>query len=137
MHEVLADDRFQPTPDGTTYCNLGIYAIALGMGVGEWFLTDDKKRPMLANEIWAKCHKDEVKEVSFEEAHNLASQGKFCFCVFPGAEHGHVAAVYPMPVMVKSGKWDCPVVFVCNIGKENAVMPANWAFREKPSVFVL
>jgi hypothetical protein len=46
--------------------------------------------------------------------------------------------VYPFPGAYTSGKWrrtDVPCV--ANVGKDNGVMPLNWAFGAAPQLYLV
>jgi hypothetical protein len=131
-HKALANPAFEMDMDGTTFCNMALYAVCKELGLP---LPEGKT----ANELcdWLVTNRPRV---SSAEAHALAWRGEAVVATYratgPG-EHGHVALVYPFPTMVMSGKWGTTVPICANIGKDNGVMGVNYAFAVLPEYFLL
>ena len=127
LTKLVADEKYQPEPGGRTFCNIALQAYAHTFGIKCF---DDK----LANDICttAADHPDFTIEKDPERVMRHASRGGFAFAGKKGEKHGHVAAVFPAP-LVYSGSWKRSVCLVANIGKSNGIMPLSMAFPVKDS----
>lgn len=135
---IEAIKLFPPTSTGVTFCNRGVHYIASRLGyLG--FASKYENQALLANQIVSKFKNGDPDwaRVQAQAAQDLANSGNLVIAGAHGEEHGHVAAVYPGGVCVKSGKWNglCPTV--ANVGKENGVKGANWCFSDEPGYWVL
>jgi len=73
-----------------------------------------------------------------EHARKAVIEGGFAFAGKEYPEHGHVALIYPGPMM-RSGSWDVDVPLVANVGRRNGVMKVSQAFpvsQGQPDYFV-
>ena len=135
---VLAQEKYEALADGTTFCNLAVHEILTRLRLPAFCLsTPNSSTPMLANDIAEKLETG-CRELNFEEAHRLALDGAVVIAALKMPEHGHVAVVYPVSYVASSAKWgrsDIPMV--ANVGKDNAVMPANWAFGARPRFWLV
>jgi len=132
---ALGNANFNPRHDGTTWCNHAVYHILDRFGYGSLVWGPD--RPLLANEMADKLEQT-CRELTFDEAFQKANSGALVVAALKAPGHGHVAVVYPFPARFTSGKWmrwDIPCV--ANVGKENGVMPLNWAFGAKPRLWLV
>ena len=142
--EVLAMPEYEPKPDGTTFCNLALHNILSILGLPEFCWDQDKRQPMLANDIAEKLETT-CREVSFNEGFTMANHGAIVVAAMKLPQHGHVALVYPSPGQYTSGKWQRgDVPFVANIGgfdsageSMNGVRPLNWCFGAKPQLWLV
>jgi len=114
-----------------TYCNFGVDGILRLLGIN-CFWHKKKQRLMLANEMYNEMlESKQWLEIPFKDSIDntglvvLASEGN---------PHGHIAVVYPIGTC-KSYKWKCVCPLVANIGIDNAIMGANWAFWKVPKAF--
>ena len=144
--DVYDNQSLLPHPDGTTYCNLAVTAVAEAMGCKDFAgKTADEIVGFLAtSENWSP--------VPFEKAQELANQGSLLVGGLDsktlGQSHGHIVVIRPGRT-VYSGKWStnlCPRVL--NIGAENFLgrakkgpltnQPAglNEAFQPLPKIWV-
>lgn len=121
--DAYDNQAWAPQPDGTTFCNMGVTAIANAMGCKDF---DGKT----ADEIVAFLASDsDWSPVPLEKAQELANQGSLLVAGLDsktlGQAHGHVVVLRPgKPVY--SGKWStnlCPRVL--NIGAENFLARAK------------
>ena len=136
---VLAEEKYEELADGTTFCNLAVHDILTKLRLPAFCLSSGTtdSRPMLANDLAEKLE-THCRELNFEEAHRLALDGAVVIAALKMPEHGHVAVVYPVSYVAASAKWgrsDIPMV--ANVGKDNAVMPANWAFGARPRFWLV
>lgn len=131
-HVALAKEQYTALADGTTFCNFGVHDILAQLGAPKFCLTDDGARWLMANEIIEKCEATGLRKLNCTEAFDEAKMGTLILAGMRMPEHGHVAVVYPFPAAYFSGKWSRSVPCVANIGKENGVMPVNWAFGAMP-----
>ena len=139
---VLAQEKYEALADGTTFCNLAVHEILTRLRLPAFCLpanhsTPGVPPPMLANDIAEKLETN-CRELNFEEAHRLALDGAVVVAAMKMPEHGHVAVVYPVAYMAASAKWgrsDIPIV--ANVGKDNGVMPLNWAFGARPRLWLV
>jgi len=128
--EILSYEHLKPR-NGKTYCNFGIDAICRKLDIKS-FWNEKANRLMLANEMFAALIKsDKWEEVNFSDT--IYSQGLYILAT-RGKVHGHIAVVFPAGTSV-SWKWRCHCPMVLNIGKENDIMGANYAFKNKPRAF--
>lgn len=126
--EAVTDPKLKPETDARgnvvkTKCNFAVQRIAKVAGY-EGFAD------MVANEICDLMAKSpEWGPLDAKKASIAASQGLLVVAAHKYEPHGHVAVVYPGGALVYAGKWkvDCPVV--ANVGRENKVCGANWAFH--------
>jgi len=134
IHKQLADDSLLPK-DGVTYCNLFVYRVCESLGCKALW-NQSENRPMLANEaaLWLK---DNILPIDSAAAFERAKNGALVIAVRHDTPHGHIAVVYPSQHTSKSGRWgiDCPIV--ANVGRENGVFGANWAFQVLPEYYEL
>ena len=138
--KALDYKKFEPK-DGKTYCNFGIDFILRELGI-ICFFNSEKKRLMMANEMVEFMENSErFTEIPWEQI--IGKEDLIILGirkdtngdgVIDEKDHGHVAVVYPAGTS-RSGKWGCVCPMAANIGKENAVMGANWAFGVKPKAF--
>ena len=143
-----AIEKFKPADlDGDpstieTQCNFAVNWICLKMGhLG--FPGGSKYKPVLtANEITKQLKEDpdfarlEGPDVGYI-AKREADKGKVVIAARAGSPHGHVALVLPGGSLVKSRKWGgalCPQL--ANVGRNNGLVGANWAFALPPDYFV-
>ena len=135
--KALTNERFEPTVDGTTWCNYGVHAILTCLGLGDLVWEQRWGRPMMANDMAEKLSGC-CRELTFDEAFTKANEGAVIIAALKMPNHGHVAVVYPFPGRYTSGKWHrADVPCVANIGKDNGVMPLNWAFGAKPQLWLV
>ena len=134
-HKTLADTSLLPK-DGVTYCNIGVYNILQQLGLHGQFWNTQHNRIMLANEMEVVCRLNKIK-ISELVAKNHSLLGRPCIAIRAADGHGHCCIVYPSETSVLSSKWSRYCPFVANIGKENAVMSSNYAFRDIPDYYVL
>lgn len=127
LTKLVVDTKYIPTPDGRTYCNMALNAYAKTFGYNGF---DGK----LANEICdiASNSADFTIEKDPERVMKHAANGGFAFAGKRGEKHGHVAAVFPGP-LVYSGSWKMSVPVLANVGKSNGIMPTSMAFSVKDS----
>lgn len=134
---VLSEEKYEPLADGTTFCNLAVHDILTRLGLPEFCIDPEAKRPFLANDLAEKLE-NSCQELNFPDAHRLAQEGCIVVASMKMPEHGHVAVVYPSPATAISGKWGrSDIPFVANIGKDNAVLPLNWAFGAAPRLWLV
>ena len=135
--KVLAQEKYEQLADGTTFCNIALHAILTELDMGAVVWDYERQRPMLANYIADKME-NLCKELTFNEAFTKANEGSVVIAAMKMPYHGHVALVYPFPGRYTSGKWKrADVPCVANIGKENGIMPLNWAFGGTPRLWLL
>lgn len=125
-----------PTKDVTgdgipeTFCNFGLQYIAAGMGYSGFggMAANQICTVLDVSENWRQC--DAVL------AQNTANEGKLAVAALRDDPHGHVAVCYPGEIQ-RSAKWGklCPTV--ANVGKDNFIRGANFAFGQEPKYFVL
>lgn len=130
---VLEMGEFKPR-EGKTYCNLAIRKIVVLLGL-DLFYDEDKKRVMLANEMFDYIHsaKSQFGRVDTgEDAAKLATSGILVVAAQKMGGHGHIAAVYPGKSMENSASWGKLVPMLANIGKKNGVMRASLCFKDEP-----
>ena len=127
LTKLVVDEKYQPEPGGRTFCNLALIAYAHTFGITCF---DDK----VANDICntASDHPDFTIETDPERVMKHAANGGFAFAGKRGEKHGHVAAVFPGP-LVYSGSWKRSVPMLANVGKSNGIMPCSMAFSVKDS----
>lgn len=135
---VLAQEKYEALADGTTFCNFAVHEILTRLRLPAFCLpAPNSIVPMLANDLTEKLE-THCRELNFEEAHRLALEGAVIVAAMKMPEHGHVAVVYPVAYMAASAKWsrsDIPIV--ANVGKDNGVMPLNWAFGARPRLWLV
>lgn len=137
MDDAVNAPELQPSK-GQTFCNIGAFRIAKDLGYN-YFWDEAKVRPMLANECVDFMEKNPAlfsKLFNPLTAWDMANNGYLVFAALKDVPHGHIVAVYPSQEMVTSGKWDCQVPLVANIGKENKVCGTNYAFKEIPNFYL-
>lgn len=130
---VVSSSDLAPA-NGVTFCNIAVHRICRGMGF-------DKFEGILANQIYEYCVMNwerpwGEKEDMGKQAAEAAGKGDLVIAAVKGNPHGHCAIVYPKGPMLYSGKWGMYVPRVANVGKENGVMGANYAFRDPPEYFI-
>lgn len=115
-----------------TYCNFGLNEYAQSFGY-------DGFKGLTANEIFDKAEADKAfTKDTAERAVDHAKCGGFAFAAKQYTGHGHVAAIYPGP-MVYSGSWKKFVPLLANIGKKNGIMATSLAFTvtgSEPTYFL-
>jgi len=112
-----------------TFCNFGVNHVCSAMGF-------DGFKGMMANQmVFTMQHSPFFSEVYPEVAKEIADNGKIVIAGLQDDPHGHVAVVYPGKDMVMSGKWKMRVPQVGNVGKENRIMGANYAFGSAPKYY--
>lgn len=135
-HKVLANTNLFPK-EGKTFCNIGTYYILDELGYGHYFFDTQAKMPKLANEMNLTL-KRHFKKL---ELNNLSSDylesGNIFIASIYNAPHGHIAIIYPTKTKVFSFKWNTSVPLCANIGKENGIIGLNYAFDEKPDIFLI
>lgn len=147
--EVILDiyDRadLQPLPDGTTFCNFAVDAVAKALGYTQFGgkTADQIVAFLTGNSDWS--------EIPLPKAQDMANQGSLLIAgldsVALNQAHGHVCVIRPGKI-VYSGKWGaCPRVL--NVGAENFIARAkrgpltnqpaglNEAFQPLPKIWVL
>lgn len=143
--DAVENPSFQPKPDGTTYCNMALSAIAIKAFGNHDF--DGKTADEIAGFVAAS---DQYTLIPMEQAQELANQGSLVFAIASSQDlkqsHGHVCIVRP-GIEKDSGKWG-PCPSVVNIGAEVFIarakrgplqgLPAgvNEAFQPKPDFYV-
>ena len=148
LHEVamkvLGRQELKPS-NGLTWCNRGVQAI---LNEGNDHSLDGFE--MTADLMYTKLsNKDFATSVSFEEGVKYAKKGITIILATPGIEDdpntennegepGHVAIMAPEEMTETSGKWGGILVpTVYNVGTSNEKRHANYAFKSKPSTFIL
>ena len=125
----VAMKRWPISEDGSTFCNLATHHIATAAGFIGF-------KGMVANEIVNYMKKSpDFAKVTAEVAQALANDGRLVIAGRIDDPHGHVACVLPGGELVNSGKWHEEVPTLANIGKNNGIMGANWAFGLPPTYF--
>jgi len=135
--KILAEEKYEQLADGTTFCNTALHAILRELGLVDYVWDQVNRRPMMANDIAEKLE-NTCKELGFDDAFQKVNDGAIVIAAMKLPNHGHVALLYPFPGLYTSGKWkrgDLPCV--ANIGKDNGVMPLNWAFGAKPRLWLV
>lgn len=137
----------------TTYCNFAVDHI---VGDAVWGKgAYHKLSGLLADQIYAALQQgdpkaeppkprgalaDDWKEVTWEEAETHALAGRRVLATMDsvglGQPHGHVAVCYPAPA-VFSGKLGRKNPMIANVGIENRIYGASFAFRVAPEFYVL
>ena len=134
---VLSNASFNPKPDGTTWCNFAVHHILNRFSYGSLVWDEKRERPMLANYMADKLEST-CRELTFNEAFQKANSGALVVAALKMPGHGHVAVLYPFPGRYTSGKWGrADIPCVANVGKDNGVMPLNWAFGTKPRLWLV
>jgi len=133
-HKILAVPDFI-AKDNTTYCNIGTYFVLRELNLNNKFFNINKKRIMLANEMYDVLDK-EYKRINITDLINRDFEKVYVACV-KDEPHGHIAIIYPDKTLCQSGKWKLSVPLCCNFGKENGIMGLNYAFRYIPDIFEL
>jgi len=122
-----------------TMCNWGVNKICETMGYHGFKNPGNRIKPvMLANEMHDFMLKENIKWIRDSPVKAVGHAKKNCIAIASskGKKHGHVAVVYPGP-LVYSNKWNKEVPLVANIGKLNGILGANWAFNNEPDFFLL
>ena len=132
---ILSNEGYEPDVEGRTWCNFALNDILTHLGFPEFCRKD--KRLLLANDIIEKMEGC-CRSVAFGDAGLFANQGDILVAGMKMPGHGHVAMIYPSPTSAISGKWGrYDVPFCANVGKENGVMPLNWAFGAIPKIYMV
>lgn len=143
--DVYDNAKYQPLPDGTTFCNYAAEDICHAFGYNG---LDNK----MADEIFAFMGTSpDWQEVLMPRVQDLANQGSLVFAVANGEllkqAHGHICVIRPGRLK-DSGKWG-QVPSIMNIGAENFIGRAkrgplqgmsaglNEAFVPMPKFYVL
>lgn len=119
-----------------TYCNFSVRDVCKEFGYSGF-------ENMTANQITRKLQSDpNFALVDPTTAQKLALDGQVVIAACLGEPNGHTAICYPdQRPMLASGKWGgekCP--WIGNVGRgnedhKNAVVAANYAFRDKPKYY--
>ena len=144
IFDVYDNQAYLPLPNGMTFCNLGVTAIAVAMGCNDFYgkTADEIITFVETSKNWSP--------IAFEAAQDTANNGSLVVAGLDskvlGQAHGHVCVIRPGKVCY-SGKWG-KTPRVMNIGAENFVARAkkgpltnqpaglNEAFVEMPKIFV-
>lgn len=122
-----AIEDFQPEGE-TTFCNLGANYICKEIGFKDF-------NGLTANQMVARMkNAPDFALVLSDIAQSLANDGRMVIAGIQADPHGHIALCYPGKVMF-SGKWQENAPMICNIGKRNGIMSANYGFLEKPKYY--
>lgn len=117
--------------DETSYCNVAVAFIASKMSCSELM-------GLMANDMcdYFTARPDNWTPTPIEKAQELANAGSLVIACQKGDPHGHV--VVCMPGLQKtSGKWNCQVPSVINVGREVFIGKGlSFAFRELPLLYV-
>lgn len=142
--DVYDNAAYQALPNGTTFCNLAVTAVAVSMGCNDFYgKTADQILEVVENsQNWS--------DVPFEKAQEMANQGSLLIAGLSskdlGQDHGHVCVIRPGKICY-SGKWG-QTPRVLNVGRENFLARAkkgpltnqpaglNEAFVDKPTIWV-
>ena len=132
LTDLCREAREKYQPDSQTYCNLAVRYVARGFAEYTGF------RNFLANRMikWME-DQPEWATVEPEVAKKCADDGKLVVAGTRGDPHGHVAVVLPGRALVPSGKWGGQWPVVSNVGKQNWICGANYAFSKRPKFYVL
>ena len=127
--EMIVKDKSVQPKDGKTHCDWALNLICSHMGCSRFSDPD-----LLANKIYDILESEWAK-VDASWAREFAMSGGLAVAAQKGKPHGHVAVVYPGP-MVYSGKWKswCPTI--ANVGRTCEITGANNGFVNKPDYFV-
>jgi hypothetical protein len=133
-----------PRPDGTTFCNVAVAAVASAMGCGD---LNGKTADQMVSFLDSST---DWSDVPMEKAQDMANQGSLLVAGLDSKAlnqaHGHVAVIRPGKVCY-SGKWGA-TPRVLNIGAENFIARAkrgvmtnlavglNEAFAPPPKIWV-
>ena len=132
---VLSNEGYEMDNSGRTWCNYALNDALTQLGLPEF--CRDNKRLLLANDIVEKLERN-CKKIAFGDAGEAANKGDILVAGMKLPLHGHVAMIYPSPTSAISGKWGrADIPFCANVGKENGVMPLNWAFGAIPNIYVV
>lgn len=120
-----------------TKCNIFVQRVCEDYGY-------HKLKGKLANAIFDFCSESsDFFPVGMEDAEEYASKDLICIAALKMSVHGHVGIVYP-GIKLFSGKWNMEVPRVAHVGGFDkngipimGVMGVNYAFRDKPSFFLL
>lgn len=128
--EVYDNPQFKPR-GGMTFCNQAVRFIAEKMGYRGF-------RSMLANQMVAHMKSSpDWLAIKLDQAQIYANQGHLVVAGLQDQPHGHVAVIRP-GVADFSGKWESAAPKVVNVGADNFIGKGlNWAFKQKPEVFLL
>ncbi len=132
IHKCLATYIYLPH-DNKTYCNIFVYEFLSKFNLENNFYSQEKKRIMLANEMYDQLVNKGYKKISLQ---NIDMDDNIYLASQKGKEHGHIAVIYPSHTKTFSSKWDMHVPLVANVGNEVGIMGLNWAFREMPEIFL-
>lgn len=120
------------TGDGIpeTFCNQAVQYVTSGMGYSKLggMTANAIVDFMVSSEDWLRC--------DAALAQQAANIGHLAVAGAKAEPHGHVAVCYPGE-LGRSAKWQKAVSVVANVGKENFIKGANFAFKEEPMYFVL
>lgn len=136
--EGIKKPIFQPNQpeSGVTHCNSFVSFVARGLGFGGF-------DGLMANQIVDRMkNAADFALVVGKAAQEIANDGRLVVAGQKGdvmmnghLDHGHVSVVFP-GAMIFSGKWNEEAPLLANVGKENKVFGANYAFKEKPEYWV-
>lgn len=133
----FGSDKFSilPGENVTTFCNIAVQRICRGLDYNKFddMVADDMHAYMLTN--WILPVGTLGDRMAY--AYGSAMVGDIAILSWLHIPHGHVAVAVPVEPMLFSGKWNCYVPKVANVGEHNDFMGANYAFTEAPDVFVL
>ena len=124
-------------PIKRTFCNVAVRRICHALGY-------DGLEGQIANQMVEFCLKKWIvpcgdNQDKFNAAGQAAEIGDIAILGAKGTPPGHVAIVHPGK-MLYSGTWSLYCPLVANVGKDNKICGANYAFPVKeptPEVFIL
>jgi hypothetical protein len=116
---------------GLTYCNMAAQDICTAFNCQDF-------NNKMANEIVDFVEKsDNWEEVEISQVQWKANMGSLVFAMQKGDPHGHICVIRPGMEKL-SGKWNCMVPSVMNVGKINFIdKGVNWSFEEMPRFYAL
>ena len=135
---VFANLDYQPTEDGTTFCNLATQDVLRRLGY-------DALAGLTADEMYAyvSTSPDWLIKV-MADVQGLANEGTIILGILPasklGESHGHVNTITPAPKMDFSGTWNVATPMCMNLGRIGTCFRSrgeNWAFQVIPEFYAL
>lgn len=135
--EVFANPSYQPTVDGTTWCNVATQDVLLKMGYAalEGKTADEMYAYISTSPDWL------IKPMA--DAIDLIQEGTVLVAILPavklGQSHGHVNTLTPGSADF-SGKWNCKTPLCMNLGRAGTCFRSrgeNWAFQIPPEIYAL
>jgi uncharacterized protein involved in type VI secretion and phage assembly len=124
--------------DGKTFCNIATHQIVSALGGSlQPFTTrlpKGKTRPATANEISANLPKSkDYREVTADEAQQLADHGQLVVAVQPHKGHGHVATLRPDNLEGEAAPTKGSGPVINQIGRNVDIMRQSKAFYRSPA----